>query len=34
MTQLTAAERLAKVKYVLYGSATPIHNDNFINIDC
>lgn len=32
MTQLTAAERLAKVKYVLYGSATPIHNDEQLTI--
>lgn len=32
MTQLTAAERLTKVKYALYGSATPTHNDEQLKI--
>ena len=32
MTQLTAAERLAKVKYALYGDATPTYNDEQLKI--
>ncbi|MBR2330231.1 MAG: hypothetical protein IKA40_03195 [Clostridia bacterium] len=32
MAQLTAAERLTKVKYALYGNATPTHNDEQLQI--
>lgn len=32
MAQLTPAERLTKVKYALYGTATPTHNDEQLNI--
>ena len=32
MTQLTAAERLTKVKYALYGNATPTYNDEQLQI--
>lgn len=32
MAQLTAAERLAKVKYALYGNADGTYNDEQLNI--
>lgn len=32
MTQLTAAERLARVKYALYGDATQTFNDDQLQI--
>jgi hypothetical protein len=32
MTQLTTAERLAKVKTALYGDATPTYNDGQLQI--
>lgn len=32
MAQLTADERLAKVKYALYGDATPTYNDEQLTL--
>lgn len=32
MTQLTAAERLAKVKYALYGDASQTYNDDQLQL--
>lgn len=32
MVQLTEAERLAKVKYALYGDATPNYNDEQLKL--